>query len=86
MFHEEKTFNLRFSLEAHFPENYEGDEDAYAWLRDWETRVKPDLLKTIFSSLRGYPSWAAHVRNRGVASTEEVEIVMVKVFTSGSTS
>ncbi len=86
MFHEEKTFNLRFSLEAHFPENYEGDEDAYAWLRDWETRVKPDLLKTIFSSLREYASGAAHVRNRGVASTEEVEIVMVKVFPSGSTS
>ncbi len=86
MFQEEKTFNLRFSLEAHFPENYEGDEDAYAWLRDCEARVKPDLLKTIFSSLREYPSWAAHVRNRGVASTEEVEIVMMKVFPSGSTS
>ncbi len=85
MFQEEKTFTLRFSLEARFPENYEGEEDAHAWLRDWETRVKPDLLKTIFSSLRNYPSWAAYVRNRGVASTDEVEIVMVKEISSGTT-
>lgn len=84
MFQEEKTFTLRFSLEAHFPEEYDGEEDAYAWLHDWETRVKPDLLKAIFTSLRSYPSWAAHVRNRGMAPTDEIEISLIKDFSKSS--
>ena len=82
MFQEEKTFAIRFNLEAKFPEDYDGDDDDYAWLNDWETRVKPDLLKVIFSELRRYPSWSAHVRNRGISATDEVEIALVKNFSS----
>ena len=78
MYQEEKSFVVRFNLEATFSEDYEGDEDAYAWLHDWETRVKPDVMKSIFTSLRKFPSWSAHVRNRGMASTEEIEISLVK--------
>ena len=83
MFQEEKDFNLRFSLEANFPEEYEGDEDEYAWLKEWETRVKPELLKTIFDALRRHPAWTVHVRNRGLSPTDEIEIAMVKDFTTG---
>ena len=82
MFQEEKTFHIRFNLEAKFPEDYDGDEDDYAWMRDWEIRVKPDLLKVIYNELRRYPSWSTHVRNRGMATTEEVEIALVKEFSS----
>ena len=28
MYQEEKTFTLRFSLEASFPDDYEGEEDT----------------------------------------------------------
>ncbi len=83
MFQEEKEFNLRFSLEANFPEDYEGEEDEYAWLKEWETRVKPELLKTIFDSLRRHPAWIVHVRNRGLSPNDEIEIAMVKDFTTG---
>lgn len=82
MFQEEKSFTLRFTLEARFPEDYEGEEDAYAWLQDWEARVKPDLIKTVFSSLRKHPHWSAHVRNRGQAANDEIEISMVKDYSS----
>ena len=78
MYQENKTFTLRFSLEAEFPESYDGDEDNYVWLQDWEARVKPDLLRVIFSELRKYPSWSAHVRNRGMSANDEVEIALVK--------
>ncbi len=80
MYQEEKTFTVRISLEATFPEDYEGSEDDYAWLRDWEVRVKPELLKTIFDSLRRYPAWNAHVRNRGKPPGDEIEIAMNKDF------
>jgi hypothetical protein len=84
MFQEETSFNIRFSLEAKFPEDYEGDEDALAWVRDWDARVKPDVMKAIFQTLRHFPEWAAHIRNRGMAATDEIEIALVKDFSGPS--
>ena len=81
MYQEEKGFTLRFSLEANFPDEYEGEEDSYGWLKEWETRMKPDLLKTVFASLRRHPSWSAHIRNRGTSPDNEIEIALVKEYT-----
>ena len=81
MIQEEKAFRVKFNLEAEFPEDYEGGQDDYAWLQEWERRIKPELLKLIFDSLRRHPSWNVHVRNRGVSPMDEIEIAMVKSFT-----
>jgi len=78
MYQEEKTFTLRFSLEAAFPDDYEGEQDNYLWLKEWEQVVKPDLLKAVFDCLRRHPAWTAHVRNRGLSPLEEIEIAMAK--------
>jgi hypothetical protein len=78
MFREEKQFTFRFSLEAEFPEEYEGDAENYAWLRDWEQSVKPELVKIIFETLRRHPAWSVHVRNRGLSPEDEIEIAMIK--------
>jgi hypothetical protein len=80
MFQEDKSFKLRFSLEAVFPEEYEGDEDNYAWVQDWEKRLKPELLRVIFEHLRRSSSWAVHVRNRGIPPEDEIEVVMAKDY------
>ena len=80
MYQEEKTFTLRFSLEASFPEDYEGEEEDLAWVREWETRIKPDLVKVLFESLRQHRSWQAHVRNRGKSPSDEIEIVLARDF------
>ena len=84
MYQEEKTFTLRFALEAKFPEDYEGDDDGYAWLQDWEGRVMPELVQSIFTTRRKYPSWSARIRNRGMAQTEEVEIALVKDYSQNT--
>jgi hypothetical protein len=78
MINEEKQFCLRFSLEARFPDEYEGDEDNYTWLKDWENQMKPELLKVVFDSLRRHPLWTVHVRNRGLSPQDEIEIAMTK--------
>ena len=78
MFQEEKTFTFRFSLEASFPDEYDGDEDNGAWLREWEKQIKPELLKLMFDSLRRHRSWKVHVRNRGLSPEDEIEVVMTK--------
>ncbi len=85
MFLEEKVFRLRFNLEATFPEDYEGEEDNYAWLRDWEAQIKPELLRLIFEALRKHPAWTARVRNRGLAPSDEIEIVLAKDFVQDRT-
>ena len=84
MFQEERGFMLRFSLEAQFPEEYDGDDDSYEWMQDWDARIKPDVMKAIFSSLRKYPAWKAHIRNRGLDSTQEIEIALVRSYPSPS--
>jgi hypothetical protein len=80
VYQEEKCFNLRFSLEAHFPEDYDGEADEYGWLQEWEKALKPKLLRSIFSVVRQDPSWNARVRNRGVSPEDEIEIALVKDF------
>jgi len=81
MFQEEKEFCLRFSLEVHFPDEYAGDDDDYAWMREWEQQVKPELLKVVFDSLRRHPHWSVHVRNRGLSPQDEIEIAVVRNLT-----
>lgn len=80
MYQEEKTFTLRFSLEASFPEDYEGDDDNHAWAREWESRIKPQVLKQVFELLRQHPTWTSHIRNRGIPPTDEIEIVLERDF------
>ncbi len=80
VYQEERSFILRFTLEAKFPEDYEGEEDSYGWLKEWDTRLKPELLKTVFASLRQHPSWTAHIRNRGVSPDHEIEIALLRDF------
>ncbi len=80
MYQEEKTFTFRFSLEASFSDDYEGEEDNQVWAQEWETRIKPDLLKTLFESLRRHRSWQTHVRNRGKSPADEIEIVLARDF------
>lgn len=80
MYQEEHTFTLRFSLEASFPDEYEGEQDNRAWVREWEGRIKPQVLKTVFESLRQQPGWEAHIRNRGLSPSQEIEIVLARDF------
>ena len=84
MFQEEKTFNLRFHLEASFPEDYDGDEDNYAWVQDWEKRIKPELTKLVFDFLRRHSSWTVRVRNRGASPQDEIEVAMTRDFSNRS--
>ena len=84
MYQEEQTFNLRFSLEAKFPDEYDGEDDEMAWLKQWETQVKPDIVKSVFQTLERYPDWAARFRNRGMAATDEIEIVLEKSYSDPS--
>jgi hypothetical protein len=83
---EEKNFNLRFTLEAVFPDTYEGDQDNYTWVKEWEQSLKPAVVKVIFDILRKESNWKVHVRNRGISPLDEIEIAMERDFSADQTA
>jgi len=78
----EKTFVLRFTLEAEIPgalfEDDDFEEDA--WLDEWEAALKPGIIRAVFTQLRAAPGWSARVRNRGISPLDEIEIVVSRRF------
>ena len=78
----DKTFVIRFSLTANIPEALWEDDDFEAdeWLNEWEVAIKPGLIRAIFSHLRSFPNWEAHVRNRGISPLDEIEIALERSF------
>ena len=78
----ERTFTIRLSLSAVIPEAL-WDDDRFEeddWLKEWETQIKPGLIRTVFTHLRAFSNWQAHIRNRGVSPDDEVEIVVERRF------
>lgn len=82
MYQEEHTFTIRFTLEASFRDDYEGDKDSNAWVSEWETQIKPQMIKQIFESLRQHSAWTSRIRNRGISPTHEIEIVLARDFSN----
>jgi len=78
----EKTFVLRFTLETRIPPALLDDEEfeEESWLDEWETALKPGVIRAVFASLRGVPGWSARVRNRGISPLDEIEIVVSRHF------
>ncbi|MFO0985495.1 MAG: hypothetical protein U1E76_27810 [Planctomycetota bacterium] len=70
----EKTFVLRFTIQAELRDD--DDEDHH--LHEWEREIKPALIKAAFESLRTHRQWEAFVRNRGIAPEDEVEVVVTR--------
>jgi hypothetical protein len=74
--HEEGGFVVRIELSADFDEDYEGDEDGYAWLEAWRARVQPRLLRAVFDQLRAEPGFSAVPVSRGKSPDAELEIAV----------
>lgn len=73
---EHARFVVRIELSAEFDEDYEGDDDGFAWLARWRSRVQPRLLRAIFEPLRAEPGFDAVPVSRGKSPDEEVEIAV----------
>jgi hypothetical protein len=79
---DEASFLLRFSLEAEIPDRMleQDDFDERAWIEEWERSIKPAMLRAVFQALRAAPGWDAHVRTRGAAVEDEIEIVLRRTY------
>ena len=75
-FVEDREFTLRFSLEVSFAEEYEGKDDDFAWVAEWERDIKPKLLRAVMAHLQQHPRWKARFRTRGADPERQMEIVL----------
>ena len=57
-------------------EEYEGDDDGYAWLEAWRERVRPRLLRAVFDALRSDDAFEALPASRGKNPEDEIEIAV----------
>jgi hypothetical protein len=73
---EEGSFSVRIELSAEFGEDYEGDDDGYAWLERWRSRVQPLVARAVFEQLRAEPGYSAVPVSRGKNPEEELEIAL----------
>lgn len=71
---EEGRFVIRLELSAEFDEDYEGDDDGYAWLARWRARVQSRVVRAVFDELRAEPGFDAVPASRGKSPDEETEI------------
>jgi hypothetical protein len=71
---EEGAFTIRIELGAEFDESYEGDDDGYAWLRQWQEEVRPRLARAVFDALRDGGRFDAIPVSRGASPDQNLEI------------
>jgi hypothetical protein len=75
--HRERAhFVVRIELAADFDEDYEGDDDGYAWLDRWRAAVQQRLTRAVFTELRSDPAFDAVPASRGKSPDEEIEIAV----------
>jgi hypothetical protein len=76
---EERDFTLQLVLRCRFPEDYEGDDDGYAWVREFHDRLLPELVRAAADAIRRHPGWTVRPANRGRSPEDEVMLVVERI-------
>jgi hypothetical protein len=75
-YRETAQFVVRIDLTADFDDDYEGDDDGYAWLKSWRTRVRPRVGHAVLGALRAEPGFEAIPTSRGASPDDELDIAV----------
>ncbi|MES1210396.1 MAG: hypothetical protein ABUS79_31035 [Pseudomonadota bacterium] len=71
---EQRDFTLRIELRREFPENYQGEDDGYAWV-DGVQPALAEIVRAAAAILAQHGGFRVHPANRGRAAEEEVTLV-----------
>jgi hypothetical protein len=72
---EQREFTLRIEVRCAFPENYEGDDDGYAWWSGVEP-VTAEIVRAAAVILARQPGCRVRPANRGRPAGEEVTLLV----------
>lgn len=75
---EEREFVLRLDLRCAFPEDYDGDEDGYAWAEGWPPLAQ-QIVQAAVAVIARHPGWRVRPSNRGRPSEEEVSLIVERL-------
>ena len=71
---EERRFDITLHLSAEFDEDYEGDDDGFAWHQQWQQQVQQKVVAAVFDALRSSPDWEVVPAPRGRDPGSAVDI------------
>lgn len=72
---EEKEFTLRIELRCAFADDYQGDDDGYAWVGDTRPMLSA-VIAAAAQALARHPGWKVRPANRGRSSEDEVTLIV----------
>ncbi len=72
---EEREFVLRFDLRCEFPDDYEGDDDGYAWAEAWQPGAA-EIARAAAAAIAARPGWRVRIGNRGRPADEEITLIV----------
>ena len=62
---EEKTFSITLHLSADFADDYQGEDDGFAWYERFQHAVRPAMVAAVYEALRNQPRFRAVSAPRG---------------------
>ena len=71
---EQRDFTLRIDLRREFPENYDGEDDGYAWVEEVQPALA-EIVRAAAAILAQRGGFRVHPANRGRPVEEEVTLV-----------
>ncbi len=74
MHREERSFSIELHLVAEFDDDYEGDDDGYAWHARFDSELKPALVRAVFDAIRANPGWTTVAAPRGRDPSAAIEL------------
>jgi hypothetical protein len=80
---EEREFVLRLELRCSFPEDYDGDEDGYAWAEAFRP-IAAQIVGCAAAAVKARPGWRVRPGNRGRPADEEILLIIERVVPTDS--
>jgi hypothetical protein len=74
MHREERSFSIELNLVAEFDDDYEGEEDGFAWFERFEAGLKPELTRAVIEALRKDPRFSLIAAPRGKDPDRTLEL------------
>jgi hypothetical protein len=71
---EERELVIRLHLSAEFAADYEGDDDGFTWHKEFDQRVRPELVRELLRVLTSQGKYRVTPINRGRDTHEELEL------------
>jgi len=78
-YREERTFVVELHLSAEFGDDYEGEDDGYAWFERWDRLVRPRVVRAVFEALASDPGWKVIPSPRGLDPSTAIEIGVERI-------